>query len=103
MGIVVRRFEATSWEAWTHFVEHANEGTIFHRLDFLQYHGERFSQHEHHLAWYKGQTLFGIIPMAIFEEEYGRAARSHTALATAALCFASRSTIPTATRLLGAC
>lgn len=62
--------------AWQTFVEGANGGTIFHRPDFLRYHGNRFSKNEHHLAWYKGNTLFGIMPMAVFEEEGRRIVRS---------------------------
>jgi len=76
MGIEIKRYDPALEEVWNRFVEHSNEGTIFHRLDFLRYHGERFSQFEHHLAWYKGQTIFGIMPMAIFDKEDGRVACS---------------------------
>jgi len=76
MGIEVRRYDLGLREEWDNFVECSNEGTIFHRLDFLRYHGERFDQHEHQLAWYKGQTLVGVMPMAIFEEESRLVAKS---------------------------
>lgn len=75
MGIEVRRYDSSS-EAWDRFVEQSNEGTIFHRMDFLQYHGDKFRQHEHHLAWYKGQALFGVMPMAVFQEGERLVARS---------------------------
>ena len=69
MGIEIHRYDLALQEEWNNFVRCSNEGTIFHRLDFLRYHREKFAQHEHQLAWYKGQTLVGVMPMAIFEEE----------------------------------
>ena len=62
--------------AWNQFVDQANGGTLFHRLDFLAYHGERFAANEHHLVIYKGQSLYGVMPMAIFEQEGRRVAKS---------------------------
>jgi hypothetical protein len=61
---------------WDSFVCHANDGTVFHQLNFLAYHGARFQQQEHHLIWYNGQQLFGLMPMGIFEEQAGRVALS---------------------------
>ncbi len=45
------------------FIKNANGATIFHSLDFLSYHKDRFN--EHHLGIYKGDTLIGFIPLAI--------------------------------------
>lgn len=61
---------------WDPLVEQSNGGTLFHRHDFLAYHGDRFQKNEHHLVIYKGQTLCGVMPMAIFEEEGRRVAKS---------------------------
>jgi Acetyltransferase (GNAT) domain len=70
------RYFPDQFEQWNTFVERSNEGTIFHRLDFLAYHGERFRQQEHHLVWQDGPKIFGLMPMAIFEEDGKRVARS---------------------------
>lgn len=62
---------------WNDFVENSNEGTIFHRLDFLQYHGDKYRQNEKHLVFLKGSTLWGVLSIGIFEQENGeRIARS---------------------------
>lgn len=66
---VVRQFDNHDMERWNDFVEKSNEGTIFHRLDFLSYHGNRYKQNEHHLVILKKNKLYGIMPMAIFEQE----------------------------------
>lgn len=63
-------------ESWDDLVEDSNEGTLFHRMDFLAYHGDRFADQEHHLGIYKGQALKGVLPLAITEEEGLRVARS---------------------------
>jgi hypothetical protein len=58
---------------WNEFVLRSNNGTIFHNIDFLNYHPEgRFD--EHHLMFYKGSStkggsLIGVMPMALFREE----------------------------------
>lgn len=63
-------------EEWNRFVERANGGTIFHRLDFLAYHNSRFSENERHLVIVKGDELFGVMPMAVFEENGRTIAKS---------------------------
>jgi hypothetical protein len=76
MTIRICHFDRQDYSKWDQFVEEADGGTIFHRLDFLNYHCDRFAGKEHHLAWYKGETLFGIMPMAVFDEQQQRIARS---------------------------
>lgn len=63
-------------ESWDAFVARSDGGTIFHRLAFLAYHGERFGANEHHVVWMKGETLFGVMPMAVVEEAGQRIALS---------------------------
>ena len=72
----LERHSSCESEKWDSFVERSNEGTIFHRLDFLSYHGQRFQGQEHHLVWFNGQELYGLMPMAILDESDGRTARS---------------------------
>lgn len=74
--ITITHLKPHQREEWDSFVERSNEGTLFHRLDFLSYHGEKFRENEHHLVWLKGQSLFGIMPMSIFEDINGKTARS---------------------------
>jgi hypothetical protein len=61
---------------WDRFVEESNNGTVFHRLDWLAYHGDRFAGNAHPVAWRKGDALHSVLPLGIFEEEGGRVARS---------------------------
>jgi len=76
MAIDLEPYQYTTEKGWDQFVRIANEGTLFHRLDFLSYHQNKFARHEHHIVWRKGQSLFGVMPMAIFEEGGTRFARS---------------------------
>jgi len=59
---------------WLRFCEKSINSTIFHRPDFLAYHQSKFN--EHHLAFYKGDALFAILPMATDTEKRLIRARS---------------------------
>jgi hypothetical protein len=63
-------------ERWDAFVERAEGGSIFHRLGFLAYHGTKFAGRERHLAILRGGQLFGVLPMAISDEDGRCVARS---------------------------
>jgi len=52
---------------WNDFIKNSNNGNIFHRLDFLSYHGDKFKENENHLIWLKGEHIFAVMPMAVFE------------------------------------
>ncbi|SHI75948.1 Acetyltransferase (GNAT) domain-containing protein [Malonomonas rubra DSM 5091] len=58
----------SSLEKWDRFVNRANNGTLFHSYAFLKYHGERFLKNEKSVAIYKGEQLFGVMPLGFFEE-----------------------------------
>jgi hypothetical protein len=46
---------------WNSFIEQSNNGTVFHRLDFLNYHAKgRFNFHN--LLFYKGDELLAVLP-----------------------------------------
>jgi hypothetical protein len=62
--------------AWNAFVARSNNGTLFHRLDFLDYHGSRFEKEAHHLAWTKGDSIQAVMPLGIFRAGERLAARS---------------------------
>lgn len=72
----LRKAEATDKGRWDEFVENAVNGTFFHELGFLDYHGDRFNEQVHHLLWEKGPHIFAVFPMAIFNTENGRVAKS---------------------------
>ena len=72
----ISKFSLEFRKKWQDFVKKSNGGTIFHDLDFLSYHGDRFKDHENHLMWFKGDNLFAVMPMAVFEEGQKRIARS---------------------------
>jgi hypothetical protein len=61
---------------WNKFVEDSNNGTIFHRLDFLEYHCEKFKETENHLIWLKGEEIFCVLPLAFFKTENQIVAKS---------------------------
>lgn len=73
MAIKVLPYLPDASEKWDAFVRRADGGTLFHRLGFLAYHGDKFGSVEN-LAWYKGESLFGVMPAAVLREhERGRA------------------------------
>lgn len=69
MGISVSRLSESDRSQWDEFVDASNEGTLFHTLRFLGYHGERFASQEHHLVIRKGQSWIGVMPMTLSEDE----------------------------------
>jgi hypothetical protein len=72
----VERLEAKKVKEWNEFVDISNEGTLFHRLDFLTYHGDRFRENEHHIVIYKGDAIYSVMPLAIFNDDGRRIAKS---------------------------
>jgi hypothetical protein len=61
-------------ERWENIYNKADGATIFHNPHFLAYHKDRFA--EHHLGIYKGETLLGILPLAISDNNGERIAKS---------------------------
>lgn len=57
------RKDPLSRNTWLDFLNRSDGGTIFHNPVFLSYHHDKYD--EHHLALYKGDTLYGIMPMAV--------------------------------------
>lgn len=55
-------YDEKDFTRWNKFIDKSLNGTIFHRLDFLEYHGEKFKQEEHHLIILKGEEIFGVFP-----------------------------------------
>jgi hypothetical protein len=72
----IEKADSNICKSWNEFVESSNEGTIFHRLDFLSYHGNKYADVEHQLVVLKDDDLFGVMPLTIVEEDGKRRARS---------------------------
>jgi len=64
------------YDAWNRFVVKSNNGTLFHRLDFLDYHGGRFAREAHHLIWMRGEEPHAVLPLGLFEKSGRLEARS---------------------------
>jgi len=73
---ILTEYTPAWFDKWNKFVKDSNNGTIFHRLDFLEYHGDKFKKYENHLIWLKGDTLFAVMPLAIFDKDGIRIAKS---------------------------
>lgn len=72
----VIKYTPEYFDRWNRFVDESDNGTIFHRLDFLDYHRNRFKGNEHHLIWLKGETIFAIMPFLITVENGQRIGKS---------------------------
>ncbi len=59
---------------WINFIGKSINDTLFHHPDFLSYHESKYQ--EHHIAVYKGDSLFAILPMAIDSSSGHLAAKS---------------------------
>ncbi|MCW8930328.1 MAG: peptidoglycan bridge formation glycyltransferase FemA/FemB family protein [Gammaproteobacteria bacterium] len=66
--ITIEKFSSKHFKQWNNFIDISLNGTIFHRLDFLQYHGNKFNNNEHHLVWFKGKSIIAVMPLALFNE-----------------------------------
>lgn len=53
--------EAKQLDQLDAFVENSNNGTIFHKLKFLSYHGNKFGENTRCLIWRKGSQIFGLM------------------------------------------
>ena len=61
--LTIKRHSKNNKLMWDTFVDHANNGTMFHLRRFLSYHPEgRFVDHS--LEFYKKNTLFSVFPAA---------------------------------------
>jgi hypothetical protein len=63
-------------DSWDKFVAESNNGTMFHTLDFLDYHRNKFEANLNHLIWLKGEHIFAVMPFAVFEENGKRIGKS---------------------------
>lgn len=65
--VTIRQYDRSKFEEWDNFVLQSNNGTIFHRQKFFDYHPEnRFDFH--HLMFYDENKLIAVLPAAVREE-----------------------------------
>ena len=76
MKVIVETYIPEKKEVWNEFISESNNGTIFHNLDFLDYHGEKFRETENHLMFYRGKKLLAVMPLAEFKINNRITARS---------------------------
>jgi len=68
LTISVKKYAFEQKIIWDRILANSDGATLFHDLNFLEYHGDRFSNNIHHLIFFKETTPFGLMPMAVFEE-----------------------------------
>lgn len=64
--IVIKEYDPSQRDIWDKFVDSSNNGTMFHKIRFLNYHPEgRF--HFYNFMFYKGDELIAILPGGLKE------------------------------------
>jgi hypothetical protein len=62
--VIVRQYTPEHYKEWDDFVDASNNGTMFHKQAFLDYHAEgKFTFH--HLMFYDGNELVGVLPCGL--------------------------------------
>lgn len=74
--LMLVEYQPNYYDRWNTFVLQAHNGTVFHRLDFLAYHRDKFKAKENHLLWLKGEHIFAVMPLALFEVGEKKTAKS---------------------------
>ncbi|HQG57324.1 MAG TPA: hypothetical protein PK496_10025 [Bacteroidales bacterium] len=59
------------YNQWNELVSTSCNGTLFHRLDFLGYHKDKFTRNIHNLVWLKKGSVFAVLPMQIINGDEG--------------------------------
>ena len=76
MSIIVKKFKQEEEKRWDVFIDHSNNGTLFHKRKFLNYHpSERFIDHS--LIFEKKGHIVGLLPGVIKKIEGKKLLISH--------------------------
>lgn len=67
-NIVVKEYTSDKREIWDNFVNCSNNGTMFHKISFLDYHPEGRFQF-HNLMFYRGDELIALLPGGLKEND----------------------------------
>lgn len=60
----IQKYNPKYYDRWNRFVDQSLNGTIFHRLDFLGYHDNKYS-FEECLIFLKGEAIVAILPLHV--------------------------------------
>lgn len=74
--ITVHIFHKNDISQWDDFVINSNNGTIFHQQKFLGYHHDKFLLNENSLIFRKNGNIIAVIPIAIFNSNGRKIAKS---------------------------
>lgn len=74
--ITINEASENQFNKWDDLIESSRNGTLFHMLRFLAYHGNRFAGQEHHLVFLRGEAEVASLSLAIIEEDGVRVAHS---------------------------
>lgn len=84
----IRRFDNKDTNIWDSFVDTANNGTLFHKLNFLSYHPTKKLEF-HNVGFYDNDQLIAVLPGGIIDDEYiSPLGASYGSFATSNLPFA---------------
>lgn len=76
MQITIEPYQQSSEEEWDQFVWQANNGTLFHTRQFLNYHPpDRFEDHS--LIFRKNKRVIALFPATVRYEKHRRILTSH--------------------------
>jgi hypothetical protein len=65
MELRLEHYDEKYKHKWDTFVLESSNGTIFHTQEFLSYHKAKYDKDIHQLIWFKGESIFAVLPMAI--------------------------------------
>jgi hypothetical protein len=89
-------------DRWDDDIERCVNGTLFHRRDFLAYHGDRFAGAARDLVLLDGETPVAWLPMAVEAVEGRRVARSPYGASYGSFAFATAPTYARAAEAVAA-
>ena len=76
MGITIKQYSPIGKAAWDRFVQKSNNGTIFHKQQFLDYHPRSRFQN-HHLILSHNNRLFALFPSVTDRQDGKKILVSH--------------------------
>ncbi|HAD82372.1 MAG: hypothetical protein A2509_08330 [Candidatus Edwardsbacteria bacterium RIFOXYD12_FULL_50_11] len=98
MTLQIKVYKSNLRTQWEEFVATANNGTVFHRQQFLDYHPQgRFDNH--HLMLYDGARLAAVMPALIKDEQGSKTVISYGGASYGGLVVAAGSGIAEINRM----
>jgi len=86
---VIRRYTEALYDTWEQYIDRSLNGTIFHRLKFINYHPEgRFDNY--HLLFYEKDKILALFPAALVDKGGAKVLKSHPGTSYGGLVFATK-------------